>query len=317
MAHYSRFAIVSPCRNEATFMRRTLDSVLSQTELPSLWVIVDDGSTDATPEILKEYAGEHEWIRIVSKPDRGSRAVGPGVVEAFYSGLDQIAIDDFDYVCKLDLDLDLPRGYFAELIARMRANPRIGSCSGKPYYRSSSGALISERCGDEMSVGMSKFYRVACFKDIGGFEHEVMWDAIDCHKSRQLGWIARSWDDPELRFEHLRPMGSSQRGVLTGRMRHGYGQYFMGSDFAYFTATCLYRMAQPPLVIGGLASWWGYVRAWLSGAPLLGDVELRAFIRRYQRRTLRVGKRRAIAEIEAAVDYTGEAQAVRRSISPN
>lgn len=296
-----RYALVTPCRNEEAYMRKTLDSVVAQTLQPTLWLIVDDGSTDATPAILHDYAGQHDWIRIVTKPDRGSRAVGPGVVEAFYYGLNMIDIDSFDYICKLDLDLDLPPGYFSGLIAQMEANPRIGSCSGKPYFRSASGALVSEKCGDEMSVGMTKFYRTACFQDIGGFVHEVMWDAIDCHKSRQRGWIARSWDDPDLRFEHLRPMGSSQQGILTGRMRHGYGQYYMGSDFAFFTATCLYRMAHPPYVIGGLATWWGFVRAWLRGVPQHGDSELRAFIRAYQRRALRVGKRRAIAEIEAAL----------------
>jgi len=292
--------LITPCRNEEAYMRRTLDCVVRQSLQPALWIIVDDGSTDATPEILRDYAARHEWIRVETKPDRGARAVGPGVVEAFYYGLDRIAIDDFDYLCKLDLDLDLPEGYFAELVARMEANPRIGSCSGKPYFRSGSGALLSEKCGDEMSVGMTKFYRVSCFKDIGGFVREVMWDAIDCHKSRQLGWIARSWDDPELRFEHLRPMGTSEKGVLTGRMRHGYGQYYMGSDFFYFTATCLFRIMHPPYLIGGLATWWGYVRAWVGHKPQQQDIGLADFIRRYQRRALLVGKRRAIEEIEVA-----------------
>ena len=125
-----------------------------------------------------------------------------------------------------------------------------------------------------------------------------MWDAIDCHKARQLGWIACSWDEPGLRFEHLRPMGSSQKGILTGRMRHGYGQWYMGSDFFFFTATCLYRTVHSPYVIGGVAAWWGYVRAWLAGAPRHGDRELSAFVRSYQRRALKVGKARAVAEIE-------------------
>jgi hypothetical protein len=145
---------------------------------------------------------------------------------------------------------------------------------------------------------MTQFYRVSCFIDIGGFVSQVMWDAIDVHKSRQLGWTARSWDDPELRFEHLRPMGSSHKGILTGRMRHGYGQYYMGSDFLYFTATCLFRMSHPPFVLGGLASWWGYVRAWASGMPQHEDSGLRHFVQRYQRQALFIGKRRAIRQIE-------------------
>jgi glycosyltransferase involved in cell wall biosynthesis len=294
-----RYVLISPCRNEQRYVRRTLDSVVAQTARPSLWIVVDDGSTDETPHILGDYAARHDWIRVVSRPDRGRRSVGPGVVEAFYAGLDHVDLDDFEFLCKLDLDLDLPPRYFETLMDRMASEPRFGSVSGKPYFRTASGTLVSEKCGDEMSVGMSKFYRTTCFRAIGGFAREVMWDAIDCHKSRQLGWIVRSWDDPELRFEHLRPMGSSEKGVLTGRMRHGFGQYYMGSDPLYFAATAAFRMAHRPYVVGGLAMLAGYVRAWLAGAPRHGDVELRDFIRAYQRRALRVGKAQAVAELEA------------------
>ncbi len=77
----------------------------------------------------------------------------------------------------------------------MHNNPRLGTCSGKPYFEDG-GSLVSEKCGDEMSVGMTKFYRVECFQEIGGFVREVMWDGIDCHRCRMLGWIAASWNDP-------------------------------------------------------------------------------------------------------------------------
>ncbi|MBU2958936.1 glycosyltransferase family A protein [Paracoccus sp. 1_MG-2023] len=292
------YLLISPCRNEADYMRRTLDSVLGQSVPPARWVIVDDGSTDETPQILAEYAASHPCIQVVTKPDRGHRAVGPGVIEAFYYGLDQVRMEDYPYICKLDLDLDLPERYFETLMARMEENPRIGSCSGKPWFRSASGAWISEKCGDEMSVGMTKFYRRSCFEQIGGFVREVMWDAIDCHKARQMGWIVASWNDDALRFEHLRPMGSSQKSVFTGRRRHGFGQYYMGSDPFYFMATGLYRMAHPPYVLGGLATIQGYLGAWLRGADRHEDDELRRFIRDYQRRALRVGKSRAVAELE-------------------
>ena len=279
-------------------MRRTLDSVVAQTLTPTLWVIVDDGSTDETPAILAEYAAAHDWIRVVQKPDRGHRAVGPGVIEAFYAGYETIDPSDFTYSCKMDLDLDLPPRYFEALIEKMEANPRIGTCSGKPYMRVG-GKLVSERRGDEMSAGMTKFYRQTCFEDIGGYVREVMWDAIDCHKARQKGWTAISWDEPDLRFEHLRPMGSSQTSIYTGRRRHGFGQYFMGSDPLFYLATCIFRMAEPPYVLGGLAMLQGYLGAWLRRERRLDDPELIAFIRAYQRRALRVGKARAVAEIEA------------------
>ncbi|MGD1882772.1 MAG: glycosyltransferase family 2 protein [Paracoccaceae bacterium] len=292
------YVLISPCRNEADYMRRTLDSVVAQSLTPSLWVIVDDGSTDETPQILAEYTAQHDWIRVVQKPDRGHRAVGPGVIEAFYAGYDTIDPGDYAYSCKMDLDLDLPPRYFETLIKKMEGDPRIGTSSGKPYMRVN-GALVSERRGDEMSAGMTKFYRRDCFEAIGGYVREVMWDAIDCHKARALGWIAVSWDEPDLRFEHLRPMGSSQTSIYTGRRRHGFGQYFMGSDPLFYLATCVFRMAEPPYVLGGLAMAQGYFGAWARGERQLDDPELVAFIRAYQRRALRVGKAKAVAEIEA------------------
>ena len=299
MTDPSSYLLISPCRDEAAHMRRTLDSVVAQTLRPAKWVIIDDGSTDATPGILAEYAARHDWIEVVQKPDRGARAVGPGVIEAFYAGLNRVRMEDYAYLCKLDLDLDLPRRYFETLIARMAADPRIGTASGKPYI-CQGGRLVSERRGDEMSVGMTKFYRTDCFRQIGGFVREVMWDAIDCHKARQLGWIAVSWDHPDLNFEHLRPMGSSQTSIYTGRRRHGAGQYYMGSDPLYYAATCIFRMAEPPYVLGGLAMLQGYLGAWARRAPQHEDAELKRFIRAYQRRALRVGKARAVAEIEAS-----------------
>lgn len=280
-------------------MRATLDSVVAQTETPTLWIIIDDGSTDETPQILAEYAAMYDWIRIVSKPDRGHRAVGPGVIEAFYYGLDTIDLDDFAYLCKLDLDLDLPPQYFATLIDRLASNPRIGTCSGKAYFRNAKGRMESEGISDEMSLGMTKFFSVACFRDIGGFVREVMWDGIDCHKARQLGWTPRSWDEPELRFNHLRPMGSSQTSIYTGRRRHGFGQYYMGTHPLFMIASAINKSRVPPYVLGGMAMLQGYFGAMLRGVARHDDPELRAFIRSYQWNALIKGKKRAVSEIEA------------------
>lgn len=294
-----RYLIISPCRDEVAFMRTTLDSVAAQTVPPALWVIVDDGSSDGSQNIVRDYMDRYDWIRLVEASDRGHRAVGPGVIEAFYTGLDSVPELDFPYLCKLDLDLDLPPRYFETLLERMEADRRLGTCSGKPYIRRG-GTLVSERRGDEMSVGMTKFYRCDCFEAIGGFVREVMWDAIDCHKARMLGWRAISWDESDLRFEHLRPMGSSQASIYTGRRRHGSGQYFMGSDPLYFFATAVFRGLEPPYVLGGLAMIQGYLGAWWRGTKQLDDPELVRFIRRYQRRALLKGRSVAVKEIEEA-----------------
>lgn len=286
-----RYVLVSPCRDESAYMRRTLESVAAQTVPPALWVVVDDGSTDATPAILEEYAARLPYLRVVRREDRGRRSVGPGVIEAFYAGLETVHLAEFDYVCKLDLDLDLPPRYFETLIERMEADPRLGTCSGKPYFlHPRTGRLTPESCGDEMSVGMTKFYRTACFEQIGGFVRQVMWDGIDCHRCRMLGWIAASWDDPALRFTHLRPMGSSHKGIWTGRVRWGFGQYFMGTTPAYLAASALFRMTRPPLVVGGLGMLWGYFSSMARRVPRYDDAEFRRFLRRYQWSCLLRGK---------------------------
>lgn len=277
-------------------MRQTLDTVVGQSARPAKWVIVDDGSTDATPVILAEYAAKHEWIQIVTRVDRGHRSVGPGVVDAFYSGYTAINPDDYDFLCKLDLDLRLPPRYFESLMSRMTQNPNIGTCSGKSYLEEN-GELVFERHGDENSLGMTKFYRVACFKEIGGFVREVGWDGIDGHQCRMHGWVACSWDDPSLRFVHLRTMGASHRGILTGRYRQGYGQYYMGTGLLYLTAGAIGKMNQKPYVIGQLAVLWGWVFSALRGMPRYENPTFRAFLRRYQWRSLLVGKRRATTEV--------------------
>jgi glycosyltransferase involved in cell wall biosynthesis len=296
-----RYCLITPVRDEAAFARRTLESVASQSVPPALWVLVDDGSKDETPAILAEFAAKHPYARVITRGDRGDRKLGGGVIEAFDAGYATIDPDAFEYVCKLDLDLELPPRYFELLMRRMEANPRIGCCSGKAYFRRGGRRgeeLVSERIGDDHALGMAKFYRTACFRQIGGFVRELMWDGIDSHRCRQLGWIAVSWDDPELRFVHLRPMGTSHRNWWTGRVRHGVGQHFMGTGPVWMLASAAYRMTRPPIVLGGVAMLWGYFGSAFRGRPRYGGPEFRRFLRDYQRACLWKGKARALAELD-------------------
>jgi poly-beta-1,6-N-acetyl-D-glucosamine synthase len=313
-----RYVLVSPCRNEANYMRRTLDSVAAQTLTPTRWVVVDDGSSDATPEILREYAAKLPYLTVVRRADRGRRSVGPGVIEAFYAGLDAVDLDEFDYVCKLDLDLVLPPRYFELLVARMEANPRLGTTSGKPYFRARDGSLVPETIGDDVSVGASKFYRTRCFREIGGFVRAVMWDGIDCHRSRMLGWMAESVDEPPLRFLHLRPMGSSQTSLWAGRVRTGEGQYFMGTSPVFLMASALYRLFKHPLVYGSVAMCWGYASSAVRRAPRYDDPAFRRFLRRYQRDCLLHGKRSATRRLnEAQAPIWSAAHLDRNFLTPS
>ena len=299
MPRSTSLLVITPCRDEAAYARATIASIVAQSRTPTRWLVVDDGSTDGTSEMLAEAAGRLPWMRVLRREDRGRRSVGPGVVEAFYAGLAQEDLGAYDYVAKVDLDLELPPDYFRILLERMEAEPRLGTCSGKPYERREDGRLVPEPCGDEMSVGMTKVWRTSCFRQIGGLVRGVMWDGIDCHRARMLGWIARSWDEPELRFVHLRPMGSSHKGILTGRARHGRGQYFMGTGPLYMAASAVFRMRTAPVVVGGLAMGWGWLAAALGRAPRYDDPEFRVYLRSYQRACLLHGKRRATERFEA------------------
>ena len=130
-----------------------------------------------------------------------------------------------------------------------QTNPRIATCSGKAYIEEN-GKLVNERHGDETSLGMTKFYRVSCFKAIGGFVREVMWDGIDCHRCRMNGWIACSWDEPELRFVHLRPMGPASRAstpaaCATAMASTSWARVFCSCSRARSTA-----LNEKPYVVG-------------------------------------------------------------------
>lgn len=300
MAHPRRYVLISPCRDEAQYLTRTLDSVAAQTVPPTLWVVVDDGSTDGTSQILDDYAKKLPYLRVVHRTDRGKRAVGPGVIEAFYAGLEGVNLDDFDYVCKLDMDLDMPLRYFEVMMERMERDPRLGTTSGKPWFiHPRTGKLLPEVCGDEMSVGATKFYRVECFREIGGFVRQVMWDGIDCHRARMLGWKAESVNDPEIRYLHLRPMGASQgKGIWTGRVRGGFGAYFMGTSPVYYWAAALSRLHQHPPIYGSVGNLWGYVSSQLKNLPRYDDPEFRRFLRQFQHASLLMGKRAATRKFE-------------------
>jgi len=276
-----RVLVISPARDEANYIGRTIRTVAAQTHRPAHWVIVDDGSTDDTGAIAEQAAREHSWITVVRRPRGAGRRVGPGVVEAFYAGLGTVDLGSFDFVCKLDADLELPPGYFTNLLDRFAADPRLGTASGKCFIPVGEEWAL-ERSGDDFSHGVAKLYRRECFEAIGGFVSEVMWDGIDCHRCRMLGWKAQSYSDPALAIRHLRQMGSSFRSVYHGRMRWGRGQYFMGTHPLYILGVTAYRMYERPWVLGGLAILAGYVRAWAGRMPRYPDQVFRSHLRRWQ-----------------------------------
>lgn len=285
-----KILIVSPVRNESEFIGKTLKSMVDQEHRPAKWVIIDDGSSDDTYKIVKEYADKHSWIQLVKKPDRGVRAVGPGVVETFNFGLSTVNIDDYDFVCKLDGDISFLPTYFKSLLKKFRDDPRLGAASGKPYIEVG-GKIIPERTNDEMVAGQMNFYRRECFIAIGGFVQQVHWDGIAFHRARMEGWRTHSFDEPDLRFMHLRLMGSSHKSIVTGRLRWGKGQYFLGTHPLYVLAIGVYRALEKPFVIGGMLIVVGYLRSALKREPRYEYPGFRKSLHAWQMERLGLGKR--------------------------
>ena len=295
------YVLISPCRDEAVYLQSTIDTVAGQTLLPSKWIIIDDGSTDDTPEILANAARKYSFIEVIRREDRGRRSVGPGVIDAFYAGIKAINLEDYDLLCKLDCDLELPLKYFERLIEFCENDPWLGTISGKLYVHDD-GKLVEERCGDENSVGPTKFYRVKCFQNIDGFVREVCWDGIDGHICRMRGWKAMSINEEDLRVIHLRRMGSSDNGLWTGRLRWGKGKYFMGSTWYYMIAVSLYRMCEKPYIIGGVGIFIGYFKALFQREKRYNNPRYMKFFRQFELESLIFGKHRTMLKYHRIIE---------------
>ena len=282
--------VISPVRNEADYIEKIIESMVAQTVKPVEWLIVDDGSTDGTSEILDQAAAQHDWIHVEHRTDRGFRSVGPGVVEAFYYGYERIRTPDYNFICKMDGDLELKPKYFQTLLDIFSQNPHLGGASGKSYLLEE-GNLILERSNDEIVAGQVNCFRRQCFEDIGGYVREVHWDGICSHRARMEGWGTRSIDHPDLMFVHQRLMGSSEKGILNGRLRWGRGQYFMGTHPLYILAICLYRLFEKPFFLGGICILLGYYKAMLEGMPRYENLEFRKSLNAWQLERIKLGRR--------------------------
>ena len=285
-----RIVIISPVRNEGNFIQGILNSLINQTVKPVEWLIVDDGSSDETFTIASEAAKLYDWIHVIQKLDRGFRAVGPGVVETFYYGYQRIRSAEYDYICKMDADLELPSRYFETLLSFFDKDPYLGAASGKPFLQED-GQLVEERTHDEMVCGQINFYRRECFDDIGGFVREVHWDGIAFHRARMEGWRTRSIRHPDLNYIHRRLMGSSEAGIIRGRMRWGKGQYFMGTHPLFLLAITCYRMLERPYLVGGLMIFVGYCRAYFDSIGRYENYAFRRSLHAWQMERLKLGKR--------------------------
>jgi biofilm PGA synthesis N-glycosyltransferase PgaC len=276
------YILVSPVRDEAKYVERTLSSIAAQSLRPLRWVIIDDGSIDETPQILQRYADRFSWIRVVRGNPSSSRQPGAAVINAFNVGYDLVKGDEFEFIVKLDCDLDLPTYYFESLSERFAADPHLGIASGI-YVEDGPQGWQSIDQPLYHAAGAAKMIRRECFRQIGGFVVSRGWDTVDEIKAQVLGWRTCHFDD--LSFRHLKKEGSAI-GALPTAVMHGEVYYLTGGGVLFFILKILDRIVSRPLfLIGGMALLWGYMRSIIRRQTrLVTSIEAKHYSRTLNRR---------------------------------
>lgn len=276
-----KFLIISPVRNEAAFIEETLQSMISQTLLPELWIIVDDGSTDNTARIVEKYSQRHPFIRLLQLKDRGFRQPAIGVVNAFYKGLEAAVGVGYDVLVKLDGDLRFADDTLERIARAFKHDPKLGITGGVRYeQRKPGGPFVLDVVPDGVVGGPYKFYRRSCFEMIGGLVRRSGWDGVDQVRANMLGW--KTGEIPEIHFYHLKPTGSADgRGMIRAAWKYGDAAHYMGGYFWYFLLrTILQSIKTRSPIVGPVMIW-----AWLMAAVKRAEREpreLRQFLRRQQ-----------------------------------
>lgn len=283
----STYVIISPVRNEVENIRRTLDSVIEQIVLPSRWIIVDDGSTDGTTEILTDYVREYSWIYIFDYTRTDSeRKVGKNVVEILHYALSKVESVAWDFWVKLDGDIVLPSDYFKELLERCHCDDSLGIVSGQAYVPDNNGELSLEWSASHHVLGQARMYRRDCWEEIGSLAPRRLWDIIDVYVAQMHGWKTCGFED--LKVIHTRPIDSRQKGQLYRRFDSGVNHYTLGYHPLYFAVRCLRGVwDERPYILAALAMWVGYAVAFFRQQELY-DEDLKDFIRAKQLQLLKL-----------------------------
>lgn len=246
-------------------------------------MIVNDGSTDKTRDIIGRYLPRNAWIRLINLPDRGYRKTGAGVVEAFNKGYESIESREFDFIAKLDGDVTFDRDYFEKLFMKFSLDPKLGLAGGWVYDAAGS-KLKPHKYPPDHVRGAVKTYRKECFDDIGGLMPTLGWDGIDEMSAQMKGWETQSFK--ELKVLLHKPMGSTG-GFSRGRLRGAYGACKLGYNSLFMTTRCLRKMfIDKPFFTGGLVMLMGFCYYKSRGVKPLDNPELIKFIREKQKRRM-------------------------------
>jgi len=278
------YVIISPLRNEAEYIQNTIESVLSQTIRPTQWIIVDDGSTDATGRIIQEAAARHTWIKTVHRADRGVRLAGEGVMEAFYAGFRLLGNERWQYLAKLDGDLTFEPDYFERCFARFAEEPELGIVGGL-VCKMVKGALCAESKVDPAYHvrGATKIYRRECWQAIGGLVQAAGWDIVDELKANMLGWSTRTL--PDLKIVHNRSEGAAY-GTWPNWVKNGRANYVAGYHPVFMLLKCISRVFKRPYGIAALGLWVGFCSGYAKRIWRVDDPAFLRYFRRQQARRL-------------------------------
>ena len=277
-----RLLIITPVYNEVANVERTARSVAAQTRVPDVWLVVDDGSTDGTLELLGELAAEIPCMRVLSAPQRPDERESRDKLalakeaRAFNFALEQAGLDGITHLGKLDGDIELPLHYFERLLEHFREDPRLGlgggvldELRGRTWRRASAPSYHVH--------GATKLYSRECFEAVGGIEERLGWDTIDETYARMRGYRTRSFEDVAAR--HHRPWGSAD-GRLRGSARHGECAYIVRYSLPWVLLRTVKTFRARPYVLSGLWFLSGYLLAWARRCPKLEDDDFRRFVRR-------------------------------------
>jgi len=267
------YGLITPARNEADYIELTLKSVVAQTVRPVKWVIVNDGSTDNTVEIVSRYAAAHPWIELVQMPERRERHFA-GKAFAVSAGCRRIAALHYDIIGNLDADVSFEPDYFEFLMNRFSRNPKLGVAGtafleGKLSYN-------YELVGIEHVSGMCQMFRRQCFEAIGGYPAIKSGgiDLIAVLSARAKGWETRTF--VEKSFVHHRSQGGALHTGLRGRWYMGRKDYVLGNHPVWELFRSFYQMQYRPYVIGGLLVLVSYLWHWVRGVERTIPHELMA-----------------------------------------
>jgi hypothetical protein len=273
------YAIVTPARNEAANITRLGACLTGQRQLPKLWVIVDNASTDDTAAIASALASNHHWIRVVNADPTPGKTRAEPIVQAFHAGLAELE-QPIDLVVKLDADISMDADFFVRLVNEFEQDRSLGIASGSCYEQQAD-RTWRQRHGTGSGVwGGCRVYRWTCLQDVLPLEKRMGWDTLDLLKAQVRGWRTVAFLD--LPFKHHRPEGVRDGPTAARWAAQGEAARYMGYRFSYLVVRACYRGLGSPSAFAMIV---GYLRAVVRGDPVYADDAVRAHVR--QQQTLR------------------------------